>query len=94
MKSSVLIETAGRIASTRSDLLAVLAALRQEPLAPHLEVETYTGDILPEALKTGSKADDIARRPVQSLPPPIQPLLRNQMISPAAIDAMSSMTAG
>jgi hypothetical protein len=57
----VFLETAGRIASTRSDLLAVLAALRQEPLAPHLEVETYTWDILPEALKTGSKADDIAR---------------------------------
>jgi|GEM_PF-6474994 len=52
MKSSVFLDTAGRIASTRNDLLAVLAALRQEPLAPHLEVEADTWDILPQGLKT------------------------------------------
>jgi sugar phosphate isomerase/epimerase len=49
------------VRSTQDALIAVLHALRTEPLAPHLEVETYTWDVLPERLKTGSKAQDIAR---------------------------------
>jgi sugar phosphate isomerase/epimerase len=51
----------GEIGSTRADLESVLAALRDKPLSPHLEVETYTWDVLPEHLRTGSKAADIAR---------------------------------
>jgi sugar phosphate isomerase/epimerase len=51
----------GALASTQDDLLATLRALRTDNLSPHLEVETYTWDVLPEELKTGSKADDIAR---------------------------------
>ena len=42
-------------------LIATLRALRTAPLSPHLEVETYTWDVLPEGLKTSSKADDVAR---------------------------------
>lgn len=57
----VFLDEAGLLRSTRPDLLSVLAALREEALSPHLEVETYTWDVLPEALKTASKADDIAR---------------------------------
>jgi sugar phosphate isomerase/epimerase len=49
------------LASTQGELRATLAALRAEPLSPHLEVETYTWDVLPQELKTGSKADDVAR---------------------------------
>jgi sugar phosphate isomerase/epimerase len=51
----------GEIGSTRADLEAVLAALRQKSRSPHLEVETYTWDVLPDNLRTGSKAADIAR---------------------------------
>jgi hypothetical protein len=51
----------GEIGSTRADLEAVLAALRQRSRSSHLEVETYTWDVLPDKLRTGSKATDIAR---------------------------------
>jgi sugar phosphate isomerase/epimerase len=51
----------GAIGSTRADLQATLAALRQKSRSSHLEVETYTWDVLPEHLRTGSKAADIAR---------------------------------
>jgi sugar phosphate isomerase/epimerase len=51
----------GEIGSTRADLEATLAALRQKSRSSHLEVETYTWDVLPERLRTGSKAADIAR---------------------------------
>lgn len=47
--------------STQESLLSVLRALRTETFSPHLEVETYTWDVLPDHLKTGSKAQDIAR---------------------------------
>jgi sugar phosphate isomerase/epimerase len=51
----------GDIGSTRDDLVSTLAALRRKTRASHLEVETYTWDVLPETLRTGSKAADIAR---------------------------------
>jgi hypothetical protein len=57
----VFLPDLGALASTQDDLLATLRALRTDSLSPHLEVETYTWDVLPEELKTGSKADDIAR---------------------------------
>ena len=51
----------GAIGSTRADLVSTLAALRQKTRSSHLEVETYTWDVLPDNLRTGSKAADIAR---------------------------------
>ena len=57
----VFLEDLGEIGSTQQDLRAVLAALRLDELTPHLEVETYTWDVLPARLKTDSKAADIAR---------------------------------
>jgi hypothetical protein len=57
----VFLEDLGVLQSTRADLLATLAALRQRHRSSHLEVETYTWDVLPESLRTGSKASDIAR---------------------------------
>ena len=38
----------GEIGSTRADLEAVLAALRRKSRSSHLEVETYTWDVLPD----------------------------------------------
>jgi sugar phosphate isomerase/epimerase len=57
----VFLADLGEISSTRSDLVATLAALRQKTRSSHLEVETYTWDVLPDKLRTGSKSADIAR---------------------------------
>ena len=51
----------GAIGSTRADLVSTLAALRRKTRSSHLEVETYTWDVLPDNLRTSSKAADIAR---------------------------------
>lgn len=51
---------AGPIAATQAELLSVLASLKSRHISPHLEVETYTWDVLPGHLKTRSKADSIA----------------------------------
>jgi sugar phosphate isomerase/epimerase len=51
----------GEIGSTRADLVSTLAAFRRKTRSSHLEVETYTWDVLPVNLRTGSKAADIAR---------------------------------
>jgi len=57
----VFLADLGAIQSTRADLVAALRALRQCHRSSHLEVETYTWDVLPSDLRTGSKAADIAR---------------------------------
>ena len=57
----VFLADLGEISSTRSDLVATLAALRQRTRSSHLEVETYTWDVLPDDVRTGSKSADIAR---------------------------------
>jgi hypothetical protein len=57
----VFLADLGALGSTQDSLIATLRGLAAVPLSPHLEVETYTWDVLPEELKTGSKADDIAR---------------------------------
>lgn len=57
----VFLTDLGEISSTRADLEATLAALRQKTRSSHLEVETYTWDVLPDKLRTGSKSADIAR---------------------------------
>jgi sugar phosphate isomerase/epimerase len=57
----VFLADLGTLQSTRADLVATLAALRKGHRSSHLEVETYTWDVLPEGLRTGSKAADIAR---------------------------------
>jgi hypothetical protein len=57
----VFLADLGALQSTRDDLVATLAALRTRHRSSHLEVETYTWDVLPEGLRTGSKATDIAR---------------------------------
>jgi sugar phosphate isomerase/epimerase len=57
----VFLPELGEIGSTHTDLTAVLAAVRDRHISSHLEVETYTWDVLPEKWRTGSKAADIAR---------------------------------
>ena len=41
-------ETLGALKTTRPDLLRALAAVEQLEYAPHLEVETYTWEVLPD----------------------------------------------
>jgi hypothetical protein len=57
----VFLTDLGELGTTQDALVSTLRALREEAFSVHLEVETYTWDVLPDHLKTGSKADDIAR---------------------------------
>lgn len=51
----------GALQSTQQLLADLLAACRRHALAPHLEVETYTWDVLPPALRGVDVGSDIAR---------------------------------
>jgi sugar phosphate isomerase/epimerase len=51
----------GGLHSTRDFLDEVLAVCRERPVSAHLEVETYTWDVLPAEHKGASKAEAIAR---------------------------------
>ena len=57
----VFLEHAGNISTTQLQLLQTLQGCKNEGFSSHLEVETYTWDVLPAALKTDSKAQAIAR---------------------------------
>lgn len=50
----VFMKTLGRFSSTRSDLQQLLTLQRDAPFSSHLEVETYTWQVLPEALRPAS----------------------------------------
>jgi sugar phosphate isomerase/epimerase len=54
-------DTASGFATTQDYLKAILARQRASPVAPHLEVETYTWGVLPEADRQGDLAHNIAR---------------------------------
>ena len=54
-------EELGRFASTQDYLRGVLGLLRREAHTPHLEVETYTWDVLPEAFRREDIAAAVAR---------------------------------
>ncbi|MFC4454191.1 metabolite traffic protein EboE [Deinococcus sonorensis] len=47
----VFVESFGVLDSTQAAILDTLAALREQPFTRHLEIETYTWDVLPEGLK-------------------------------------------
>jgi hypothetical protein len=57
----IFLEDFGALASTQDFLRDVLAICRREAVSSHLEAETYTWDVLPEADRGGSKAAAIAR---------------------------------
>jgi len=57
----VFLEVAGKFHSTQPTLKAALACTKAGFVAPHLEVETYTWDVLPAELRRESRADAIAR---------------------------------
>jgi sugar phosphate isomerase/epimerase len=57
----IFLETAGSFDSTQQTLKRALACARAGFVAPHLEVETYTWDVLPPALRQGRRTEAIAR---------------------------------
>jgi hypothetical protein len=54
-------ERLGPLETTQDDLRALVASLRARRPAPHLEVETHTLDVLPEAVRGESVVDTVAR---------------------------------
>lgn len=56
----VFIETYGDFGSTQEELRTVLALTRERRLTPHLEIETYTWDVLPPGMKS-DLGESIAR---------------------------------
>ena len=57
----IFLPTAGTLESTQQTLRSALACIVLGFVTPHLEVETYTWDVLPAALRQGNRADAIAR---------------------------------
>jgi sugar phosphate isomerase/epimerase len=53
-------EELGAFRGTQRYVAEFLELLRREPVAPHLEVETYTWDVLPEAYRRESIVDAVA----------------------------------
>ncbi len=51
----------GRFENTQADLAALLRILKAEPLSPHLEVETYTWEVLPEEYRREGIVASVAR---------------------------------
>jgi len=51
----------GAFGTTRFALEQALAVHKQTPLSTHLEIETYTWDVLPSHLKTGDIVDYVCR---------------------------------
>jgi sugar phosphate isomerase/epimerase len=57
----IIHDALGAFASTQDFLAELLAIQRRDPISSHLEVETYTWDVLPPELRDAPIADAIAR---------------------------------
>ena len=57
----IFMDDLGAFSSTRSFISEVLGIHRLRPISPHLEVETYTWNVLPEHLRAGGMEQAIAR---------------------------------
>jgi hypothetical protein len=57
----VFLDDLGQFRTTRFAIEDALRFHKQRPLSRHLEVETYTWDMLPESLKTGDIVDYVCR---------------------------------
>jgi sugar phosphate isomerase/epimerase len=57
----IFLETMERFATTQDFLREILVLHRQRPISDHLEVETYTWDVLPERYRATPVATAIAR---------------------------------
>jgi sugar phosphate isomerase/epimerase len=57
----VFLEQMAHFGTTQSFLAEILELHRAEPISPHLEVETYTWDVLPESYRNVDLSSAIAR---------------------------------
>jgi hypothetical protein len=57
----VFLNDLGAFGTTRFALEQALAFHKKKPLSPHLEIETYTWDVLPDHLKTGDIVEYVTR---------------------------------
>jgi sugar phosphate isomerase/epimerase len=57
----LFVDDLGAFTSTQSFVRDVLAIHRKQPVSAHLEVETYTWDVLPERYRTHDVVDGIVR---------------------------------
>jgi hypothetical protein len=57
----VFLERLPEFGTTQNFLREILAIHRVDPISPHLEVETYTWDVLPDDLVAGSVEDAVTR---------------------------------
>lgn len=57
----IFLDRLPRFDTTQDFLREILDLHRSEPIAPHLEVETYTWDVLPEGLASGGVDEAVAR---------------------------------
>jgi hypothetical protein len=57
----VFLDELGEFRTTRSGIEAALRVHAETPLSDHLEIETYTWDVLPAHLKTGDITDYVSR---------------------------------
>ena len=57
----VFLDDLGAFGTTRFALEQALAVHRKTPLSTHLEIETYTWDVLPQHLKTGDIVEYVTR---------------------------------
>jgi hypothetical protein len=57
----IFLDQLAKFSSTRSFISEVLAIHRKRQISRHLEVETYTWDVLPEELRAGGMEQAIAR---------------------------------
>jgi sugar phosphate isomerase/epimerase len=57
----VFLDDLGQFRTTRFAIEDALRFHKQKPLSRHLEVETYTWDMLPDSLKTGDIVDYVSR---------------------------------
>jgi hypothetical protein len=44
----IFLDTYGELSSTQEDILTVLHLIKNKSVTPHLEIETYTWEVLPE----------------------------------------------
>ncbi len=57
----LFLEYLGSFMNTQDDLRTLLGILKREPVSPHLEVETYTWDVLPEAYRREDIVTSVVR---------------------------------
>ena len=57
----VFLDDLGEFRTTRPGIEAALAVHALTPLSDHLEIETYTWDVLPDRFKTGDITDYVTR---------------------------------